>query len=164
MSLTLLDIVFSSTVPEVKLLVETDLFADDLVIFIPCKTISTGESVLQSATDRLESWANNNGLKFSPTKITAFHFCHIRRCQHSINLYLQGISISSSHKGKFLVSPLTKYFPGNSIQQISKNRVSCDSISNVNSQQHLQNLTIRHLRRNYSNKMQLQCCNILICK
>lgn len=87
-STILFSIAYNNIVAEIKCPIKTALFTDDLVIFISCKFVITGEQVLQSTIDLLEIWLINNGLNFSPIETTKLHFCWIRGCNHRTNLQL----------------------------------------------------------------------------
>ena len=54
--------------------VKASLYADDLVIYRTSKNIQTSSRVLQNTIKKLEEWAKNVGLRFSPTKSEVVHF------------------------------------------------------------------------------------------
>lgn len=57
------------------------LYADDLTIYCSSSRLSSIKSKLQKTLDNLETWSNNIGLKFSPSKTKAIHF--YRRRKHN---------------------------------------------------------------------------------
>ena len=54
--------------------VKGSLYADDLVIYHTSRIVRTSSRLLQNTIQRLEDWARNVGLKFSPMKSEVVHF------------------------------------------------------------------------------------------
>ena len=54
--------------------VKGSLYADDLVIYRTSKNIQTSSRILQNSIKKLEEWAKNVGLRFSPSKSETVHF------------------------------------------------------------------------------------------
>ena len=64
----------------VKCVNDTDssLYVDDFGIFYKSKNMENIEFRLQRCLNKVETWATENGFKFSKTKTQCVHFCQLR--------------------------------------------------------------------------------------
>ena len=64
----------------VKCVNDTDssLYVDDFGIFYKSKNMENIEFRLQRYLNKVETWATENGFKFSKTKTQCVHFCQLR--------------------------------------------------------------------------------------
>ena len=74
------------------------LYVDDLVIYSSSQHIPSIERRLQSAINKIETWVNKNGFRFSTQKTVAVHFHRKRGLQQepSLNLYNRPIVFKTS--------------------------------------------------------------------
>jgi hypothetical protein len=72
LSVTLLVLKINSVV---KCLPAGVLFVDDFLICYRSRSMRSIERVLQGCLQRIESWADNNGFRFSKSKTVCMHFC-----------------------------------------------------------------------------------------
>ena len=99
----LFEIKINSIVNTLRDNTDCSLYVDDFVICYKSKAkIDTIERQLQLQLNKLESWADQNGFKFSPTKTTAVHFCCGRKCVREPDLYLYKTKIPVKDKVRFL--------------------------------------------------------------
>lgn len=86
------------------------LYADDLIIYHSSKRPSSSARILQLAINRLSSWAENQGLKFSTSKTEAICFSkRIKRNEVLPHLTLQGSQISYKETVKYLGMTLDRH-------------------------------------------------------
>ena len=79
------------------------LYVDDFTIAYTSKSkIDCTERHLQQQLNKLESWANHNGFKFSTSKTQIVHFCKKTKCVREPNLILHGKKIEVKTQTKFL--------------------------------------------------------------
>ena len=57
---------------------DSSLYVDDFGIFYKSKNMETIEFRLQRCLNKVETWATENGFKFSKTKSKCVHFCQLR--------------------------------------------------------------------------------------
>ena len=101
-SVTLFSIKISSIVKAINSGVECFLYVDDFVISLRARNMNTIERQLQQCLNKLQSWSNENGFKFSKTKTKCMHFCNLR-CHHpNPELYLNKTRIDVVTEFKFL--------------------------------------------------------------
>ena len=102
LSVTLFSIKINSIVKAINPGVECSLYVDDFVICLRARNMNTIERQLQQCLNKLQSWSNENGFKFSKTKTKCMHFCNLR-CHHpNPELYLNKIRIDVVTEFKFL--------------------------------------------------------------
>ena len=85
--------------------VRGSLYADDLVIYHTSRRIRTSSRLLQNTIQRLENWARDVGLRFSPTKSEVVHFWRDIRggaIRHYPTLKLYNNEIPTKETIKFL--------------------------------------------------------------
>ena len=102
LSVTLFSIKINSIVKAINPGVECSLYVDDFVICLWARNMNTIERQLQQCLNKLQSWSNENGFKFSKTKTKCMHFCNL--CCHHPNpeLYLNKTRIDVVTEFKFL--------------------------------------------------------------
>ena len=102
LSVTLFSIKINSIVKAINPGVECSLYVDDFVICLKARNMNIIERQLQQCLNKLQSWSNENGFKFSKTKTKCMHFCNLR-CHHpNPELYLNKIRIDVVTEFKFL--------------------------------------------------------------
>ena len=82
--------------------IDSSLYVDDFRIFYKSKTMENIELRLQRSLDKVETWATENGLKFSKTKTQNVHFCQLRGLHPDPVLKIYGSSIPVVENAKFL--------------------------------------------------------------
>ena len=60
------------------------------------------ERKLQQSLNRIGSWWDENGFKFSPIKTMCVHFCQLRKQHLDLQLYLNGTSTPTISEPKFI--------------------------------------------------------------
>ena len=79
------------------------LYVDDFLICYKSKgKIDCIERQLQLQLQKLESWANGHGFKFSTTKTNCVHFCLSHKCVRQPELFLYGKKIPVKKQARFL--------------------------------------------------------------
>jgi hypothetical protein len=81
---------------------ECFLYVDDFVICYRSTNMTIIERQLQNALNKLQSWADQNGFKFSRAKTTCIHFCHKRKLHLDPQLSLGGTQIPVVPETRFL--------------------------------------------------------------
>jgi hypothetical protein len=57
---------------------------------------------IQQCLNNLQKWADENGFKFSKTKIVCMHFCNLRRIHNEPSLTIDNVGIPVVKEVKFL--------------------------------------------------------------
>ena len=88
----------------VKCVNDTDssLYVDDFGIFYKSKNMENIEFRLQRCLNKVETWATENGFKFSKTKTQCVHFCQLRGLHPDPILNIYGSPIPVVEEAKFL--------------------------------------------------------------
>ena len=88
----------------VKCVNDTDfsLYVDDFGIFYKSKNMENIEFRLQRCLNKVETWATENGFKFSKTKTQCVHFCQLRGLHPDPVLNIYGSPIPVVEEAKFL--------------------------------------------------------------
>ncbi|MES9994020.1 MAG: reverse transcriptase domain-containing protein, partial [Candidatus Thiodiazotropha sp.] len=88
----------------VKCVNDTDssLYVDDFGIFYKSKNMENIEFRLQRCLNKVETWATENGFKFSKTKTQCVHFCQLRGLHPDPVLNIYGSPIPVVNEAKFL--------------------------------------------------------------
>ena len=81
---------------------ESSLFVDDFSACCRSKHIRSIERQLQQCLNKLQTWADENGFKFSKTKTVCIHFCNLRRIHFDPVLTIDNIAIPVVKEAKFL--------------------------------------------------------------
>ncbi|PJE78782.1 Ribonuclease H [invertebrate metagenome] len=81
---------------------EGSLFVDDFLICYRSKNMHTIERQLQQCLGKLQTWADENGFKFSRSKTVCMHFCQKRKPHNDPDLTLNGSKIPVVEQTKFL--------------------------------------------------------------
>ena len=83
--------------------IDSSLYVDDFLICYKTKgKIDTAERQIQLQLNKLETWANENGFKFSPSKTVAVHFCQKRSCIRNPELKIYNETIPVKNEARFL--------------------------------------------------------------
>ena len=83
--------------------IESSLYVDDFTIaFASNSKINHTERILQHQINKLEIWANENGLKFSTNKTQIVHFCKKNSCIKTPEIFLYNNKIKVSDQASFL--------------------------------------------------------------
>ena len=102
LSPTLFNLKINSIVKCLSDNVDTSLYVDDFLISYRSKNLNAIERKLQLCLRKLETWCNENGFKFSPTKTVCVHFTQTRKACPDPELYLNGNKIPIVNQVKFL--------------------------------------------------------------
>jgi len=102
LSVTLFSVKMNSIVKCLRSGIDCSLYVDDFVICYASKNMQSVERQLQLCLNRLQSWADENGFKFSQTKTVCMHFCHKRHLHPDPTLTLNGVNIPVVEQTKFL--------------------------------------------------------------
>ena len=88
----------------VKCVNDTDssLYVDDFGIFYKSKNMENTEFQLQRCLNKVETWATENGFKFSKTKTQCVHFCQLRGLHPDLVLNIYGSPIPVVEETKIL--------------------------------------------------------------
>ena len=88
----------------VKCVNDTDssLYVDDFGIFYKSKNLENIEFRLQRCLNKVETWATENGFKFSKTKTQCVHFCQLRGLHPDQVLNSYGSPIPVVEEANFL--------------------------------------------------------------
>ena len=78
------------------------LFVDDLSVSFAASRMAVAERKLQLTLDRIVSWAEKHGFKFSASKTCVMHFCRIRGVHPDPDIFLNGQRISCVDETRFL--------------------------------------------------------------
>ena len=81
---------------------DSSLYVDDFGIFYKSKNMENIEFRLQRCLNKVETWATENGFKFSKTKTQCFHFCQLRGLHPDPVLNIYGSPIPVVEEAKFL--------------------------------------------------------------
>ncbi|MCU7800748.1 MAG: reverse transcriptase-like protein [gamma proteobacterium symbiont of Lucinoma myriamae] len=82
--------------------IDSSLYVDDFGIFYKSKNMENIEYRLQRCLTKIETWATENGFKFSKTKTQCVHFCQLRGLHPDPNLNIYGAPIPVVNEAKFL--------------------------------------------------------------
>ncbi len=102
LSPTLFSLKINSIVKCLSNNIDPSLYVDDFLISYQSKNLNAIERKLQLCLKKLETWCNENGFKFSPTKTVCVHFTKARKIQPDPELYLNGNKIPVVTEAKFL--------------------------------------------------------------
>ena len=81
---------------------DKSLFVDDLSITCSSRNMNSIERQLQLCLDKVQTWADENGFKFSKTKTVCMHFCNKRRLHLDPALKIYDAPIPVVTQTKFL--------------------------------------------------------------
>ena len=102
LSVTLFNIKINSIVKTLNPGVDCSLYVDDFLICYRSKHMNTIERQLQQCLNKLQTWSNKNGFKFSSTKTNCVHFCQKRSVHNDPELFLNNIRIPVVKETRFL--------------------------------------------------------------
>ena len=102
LSVTLFALKINSIVKALCPGVECSLYVDDFLICYRSKYIHIIERHLQRCLNKLQTWADTNGFKFSESKTVCVHFCRLHSCVSEPCLNLNGNCIPVVEETKFL--------------------------------------------------------------
>ena len=107
-SCTLFSLAINGILDNIPQDVKKSLYVDDLLIYVSGSYMPGLERRLQSAINSANSWANENGLRFSPAKSVAIHFHRKRTHQTPMNLRLGNSILPNVDSIKYLGMTLDK--------------------------------------------------------
>ena len=102
LSVSLFSIKISNIANSVLSDVESSLFVDDLLIYSSGPKLPLVERRLQLTLNKIQTWALQNGFKFSKTKTTCMHLCNLRKCKDNPSLTIDGSAIPLVAEARFL--------------------------------------------------------------
>ena len=82
--------------------VDCSLYVDDFLICYRARNMSSIERQLQLSLNRIQTWCDENGFKFSQSKTMCVHFCQRRGICLDPELKLGGVQIPVVKEVKFL--------------------------------------------------------------
>ncbi len=102
LSVTLFSIKINNIVKSINPGVECSLYVDDFVICFRSSNMNIIERQLQQCLNKLQTWSDENGFKFSKSKTKCMHFCNLRGLHPDPEIYLDGSRIEVVSEYKFL--------------------------------------------------------------
>ena len=102
LSVTLFAIKINSIVKCLSNDINASLYVDDFQICFSGQNMSVIERKLQICLNKLETWSNENGFRFSTAKTVCVHFCRKRKLHLDPELFLSGTKIPVVSQVKFL--------------------------------------------------------------
>ena len=102
LSVTLFILKINNIVDIIKSGIDKSLFVDDFSISCMSKSMTVIERQLQSCLNKIESWANENGFRFSKTKTVCMHFCNKRKLHPDPSLTIYNNPIPVVPEARFL--------------------------------------------------------------
>lgn len=105
------------------------LYVDDFLICYRSSYMPSIERQLQHCLNKLQTWADENGFKFSPSKTAAVHFCCKRTIHSDPELLLYGSLIPVETQAKFLGVIFDKKL--SFLPHIKKLKTKCHSALNI---------------------------------
>ena len=82
--------------------IRCSLYVDDFLICYRSTSMRLVERQLQRCLNHIQTWADENGFRFSETKTVCMHFCRQHRLHPDPELMLNGTSIPLVEETKFL--------------------------------------------------------------
>ena len=102
-TLFILKILFEDSISDViPSSFEKSLFVDDFSITCSSRNMASIERQLQLCLNKVEKWADENGLKFSKTESVCMHFCNKRKLHPDPTLTIYDSQIPVFSQTKFL--------------------------------------------------------------
>ena len=101
-SCTLFSLAINGILASIPQNVNSLLYVDDLILYTTGNYLSGLERRLQVAINNVNTWANNHGFKFSPTKTYSILFHRKRKLQPPPQLFLDNTPIPSKSTIKYL--------------------------------------------------------------
>jgi len=102
LSVTLFAVAINGVVGVLPEGVHSCIYVDDLSISFSAARMPLIERKLQLAINRVSSWANKRGFRFSSSKTVAMHFCRIRGVHPDPDLYLENKRVSCVETTRYL--------------------------------------------------------------
>ena len=102
LSVTLFAIAINGITDCIRSPVSASLFVDDLAIICRSRSVPTATRQIQMTVNKLVSWADRTGFKFSETKTTCMHFSRHRGLFPDPDIYLKGQALPFTNYVKFL--------------------------------------------------------------
>ena len=102
LSVTLFIIKMDSLAKCIKQFIDSSLFVDDFGMSCRGRNMDVVERQLQLNINNVQTWANNNGFKFSKTKTVCVHFCNKRSLHPDPVLRLGNSIIPCVKEAKYL--------------------------------------------------------------
>ena len=102
LSVTLFSVKINSIVKAICPGVDCSLYVDDFVLCFRSRNMNIIERQLQQCLNKLQTWSEENGFKFSKSKAKCMHLCNLRGVQPDPELYLDKTKIEVVSEFKFL--------------------------------------------------------------
>ena len=102
LSVTLFSVKINNIVKAINPGVECSLYVDDFVICFRSRNMNIIERQLQQCLNKLQTWADKNGFKFSKAKTKCMHFCKLRGMHPEPSLHMNNTPIQVVPEFKFL--------------------------------------------------------------
>lgn len=102
LSVTLFAVAINGVIDVLPDGVRSSLYVDDLSISFSATRMILIERKLQLAINKISSWADKNGFRFSALKTAAIHFCRLRGVHPDPDLYLANRRISCVETTRYL--------------------------------------------------------------
>ena len=102
LSVTLFSVKINSIVKAICPGVDCSLYVDDFVICFRSRNMNIIERQLQQCLNKVQTWSDENGFKFSKSKTKCMHLCNLRGVHPDPELYLDRTKIEVVSEFKFL--------------------------------------------------------------
>ena len=102
LSVTLFSVKINSIIKAICPGVDCSRYVDDFVICFRSRNMNIIERQLQQFLNKLQTWSEENGFKFSKSKTKCIYLCNIRGVQTDPELYLDKTKIEVVSEFKFL--------------------------------------------------------------
>jgi ribonuclease HI len=102
LSVTLFSLKINSIVDCLPRDVQSSLFVDDFLIYYSSCNMAIIERKLQLCLNKLSTWADTNGFRFSKNKTVCVHFCNLRNIHPDPEIFLNGEQVPTETETKFL--------------------------------------------------------------
>ena len=102
LSVSLFAVAINGIIDSVPAGVSSSLYVDDLAIWFSGSRMSAVERRLQLTLDKVSTWADSMGLRFSPSKTVAIHFCRLKGIHPDPDLELYGRRLRCVDEARFL--------------------------------------------------------------
>ena len=102
LSVTLFILKINSIISCLSPSIKCSLYVDDFLICCRSRYMPSIERLMQLCLNNIQTWADENGFKFSKTKTVCMHFCQQRALHPHPDLLLNGVKIPVVEETKFL--------------------------------------------------------------
>lgn len=129
LSVTLFSLKINNIVKCLNPGIDCSLYVDDFLICYRSKNMHTIERQLQQNLNKIQTWATQNGFKFSKSKTVCMHFCQLRKAHDDPVLTLDGTPVPVVEENKFLGVVFDKKL--SFIPHIKQLKVKCQKALNL---------------------------------